>query len=166
MSKKIKLASCIALVCVMFVSMATVFSSAVFYYGDADNNGKVTSGDARIILRMALSLDPKPAQTDIKFILADVDGNGKITSSDARSALRMALNLDAKKEYVTNPPATNPPVTNPPVTNPPVTNPPVTNPPVTNPPVTNPPVTNPPVTDAGIQFGPGSNPGSVDIGNL
>lgn len=55
--------------------------------GDADGDGKVTSADARLILRAAVGLE----QIDLE--VADIDGDGKITSADAREALRGSVGL-------------------------------------------------------------------------
>lgn len=48
--------------------------------GDCDKDGKITSADARLALRMAVGLEEADA-------VADVNGDGKITSADAREIL-------------------------------------------------------------------------------
>ena len=59
--------------------------------GDVNGDGKVTSADARLALRAALSLEMlNPRQA----LAADTDKNGIIRSSDARMILRVALKLD------------------------------------------------------------------------
>ena len=60
--------------------------------GDVDSDGKVTSSDARILLRVAVKLETLP--DDIR-IYGDFDRNGEITSDDARTALRIAVKLDS-----------------------------------------------------------------------
>lgn len=60
--------------------------------GDADGDGKITSSDARKILRYSLKLDSVP--DGAAFAGADYNGDGKISSSDARLVLRKALKLD------------------------------------------------------------------------
>ena len=52
--------------------------------GDADGDGKVTSADARLILRAAVGLE------EVSPEAGDLDGDGKITSADSREALRIA----------------------------------------------------------------------------
>ncbi|MBQ6898720.1 MAG: dockerin type I repeat-containing protein, partial [Clostridia bacterium] len=65
--------------------------------GDADNNGKVESNDARCILRIAVNLDKIDTSG---FMKADVDGDGKITAADAREALRLAVGLDNAPAHI------------------------------------------------------------------
>ncbi|MBQ6164528.1 MAG: N-acetylmuramoyl-L-alanine amidase [Clostridia bacterium] len=69
--------------------------------GDTDGNGKITSADARIALRISAKLE-KPDDEMKKR--ADVDRNGRVNSSDARIILRAAAKLSdltAADEYVT-----------------------------------------------------------------
>lgn len=56
--------------------------------GDVNGDGKITSSDARSILRASVGLEEVPLQR------GDMDGDGKITSSDARTALRKATGLE------------------------------------------------------------------------
>ena len=60
--------------------------------GDMDADGELTSGDARLILRAALSLEKVPASS---LPYADVDRNSLTEASDARDTLRCALGLEA-----------------------------------------------------------------------
>ena len=63
--------------------------------GDVDCDGKVTTADARYILRYAVGLgnyDKVITNADI-IKLADMDGNGKVEPADARMALRAAVGL-------------------------------------------------------------------------
>lgn len=64
---------------------------AVYYYGDADLDGKLTAGDARIALRTAVGLD-HPEGTPL--ILLDVDADNAVTAGDARIILRAAVGLE------------------------------------------------------------------------
>ena len=59
--------------------------------GDADQDGKITTADARLVLRVAVQLEV-PAE----WIIAncDVDNSGEITTSDARMILRAAVLLE------------------------------------------------------------------------
>lgn len=59
--------------------------------GDVDGDGKVTSIDARLILRASVGLE------QIAIDSGDLDGDGKITASDARQALRISTGLEAQK---------------------------------------------------------------------
>lgn len=85
------------------ILLAAVFLLILTYYcfsvsavnvikGDYDQNGKVTSSDARNILRIALKMKSE-TDRDVIF-LCDVNSDGYITSSDARIALRTALMLE------------------------------------------------------------------------
>ncbi len=58
--------------------------------GDADGDGKVTSADARLILRAAVGLE------NVSLERGDIDGDGKITSSDARDVLRIATGQEVE----------------------------------------------------------------------
>lgn len=59
--------------------------------GDVNQDGKVTSADARLILRAsALMIELDSRQT----LLADVNEDGKITSADARIILRMSAGIE------------------------------------------------------------------------
>ena len=59
--------------------------------GDADGDGTLTSSDARLALRAAVSLD---SLSKAQLAAADADKDGKITSSDARLILRAAVGLE------------------------------------------------------------------------
>ena len=61
--------------------------------GDVDNDGNVTTKDARLALRAAISLEnylPGSAE----YVACDVDYDGKVSTSDARLILRAAIGLD------------------------------------------------------------------------
>ena len=58
--------------------------------GDADNNGKINSSDARTVLRVSAKLD-EISETDAMF--CDINGDERITSSDAREILRASASL-------------------------------------------------------------------------
>lgn len=58
--------------------------------GDIDGDGKVTSKDARLALRMAAGLI-KPSNYQLR--VGDLNGNGKIDASDSRNILRKAAKL-------------------------------------------------------------------------
>ena len=66
------------------------YNSAV-YYGDMDDDGKITASDARIILRIGAHLTAGTVSQKKK---ADINGDGKINSIDARRVLRIAAKLD------------------------------------------------------------------------
>lgn len=55
--------------------------------GDADGDGKITSADARLILRASVGLEEIPLE------IADVDGDGKVTSADSREVMRQSVGL-------------------------------------------------------------------------
>lgn len=58
-----------------------------YILGDVNEDGTVTSADARLALQYS-SRTVTP--TDRQFVLSDVDGNGKITAADARYILNYA----------------------------------------------------------------------------
>ncbi len=64
--------------------------------GDVDGDGKITSADARLILRRAADLI---TFTDAQNKLADIDGDGEVTPSDARIVLRIAAGLESIDDY-------------------------------------------------------------------
>lgn len=59
--------------------------------GDVNNDGKITTADARVLLRTALKLEPL---TDDILLYGDTNNDGKITSADARTLLRVAMKLE------------------------------------------------------------------------
>ena len=69
---------------------APVFAGAAELRGDVDGDGKITSADARSVLRFAVLLE---APTTTQRRLADYDEDGKITAGDARFVLRKAVGL-------------------------------------------------------------------------
>ncbi len=85
-----------AAICVLFILTAVRIpqtasaGTAARYYADADNDGVVTAGDARMILRAAVGLQRFSGESRAA---ADPDGDGSVTAADARLALRMAVGL-------------------------------------------------------------------------
>ena len=65
--------------------------SVKFLQGDADLDGKVTSADARLTLRIAVGLDDV---TPITKAAADYDGDVRVSSADARLVLRASVGLE------------------------------------------------------------------------
>ena len=61
--------------------------------GDADGSGKVTSNDAAIVFKYAMTNNSTAAALE----KCDVDGDGKITASDASQVLSKAI--DEKYVY-------------------------------------------------------------------
>ena len=74
-----------------------VFSQTEVYApGDADGDGELTPGDARLALRASVGLKEKG---DVKkgsagYLACDADGDGKVTSDDARLILRASVGLE------------------------------------------------------------------------
>lgn len=77
--------------------------AAWYMYGDTDQNGKITSGDARAILRTACWLDAQPAADSLAYGAADYDRDGRITSRDARLVLRVAAKLESPAAQTAHP---------------------------------------------------------------
>ena len=61
-------------------------------FGDINEDGKRTAGDARLLLRCAVELE---IITDHILIHGDYDKDSQITSGDARVALRVAVGLES-----------------------------------------------------------------------
>ena len=59
--------------------------------GDADMDGSVTAGDARLILRLSVRIDD--GLDDEQKTMADFDGKDGVTASDARLTLRLSVGL-------------------------------------------------------------------------
>ncbi len=68
----------------------------ILYYGDVDKDFRVTSSDARLVLRFSARLI---TFTNEQCVLADTDKNGKVNSTDARAVLRLCARLDRKTEF-------------------------------------------------------------------
>ena len=77
------LASLAAILCLLVPADAAI--------GDANADGKLTVGDARTVLRVAMKLQKLPVE---RLPVCDADHNGVITVSDARAVLRAAIGLD------------------------------------------------------------------------
>ena len=88
---KIKRISVISAVAVFFFVLCAVHAAAR-PFGDVDNDGAVTSEDAREILRAAVELTTLTGETRAA---SDLDEDGSLSSADARLALRAAVGLEA-----------------------------------------------------------------------
>lgn len=89
MKKRIKCTSLVLCVVILLSSFVTVAfaEDTAFLLGDVDGSGVVDTRDARLILRMAASID-EPDLT-----LADLNGDGVISVDDAKEALIKATNI-------------------------------------------------------------------------
>ncbi len=61
--------------------------------GDADGDGQITSGDARLALRRSVGLEDYE-EGSVPYCACDADGDGKVTSGDARLILRASVGLE------------------------------------------------------------------------
>ena len=61
--------------------------------GDVDNDGKITSADARLALRRSVKLEDFPT-TSAAYYACDADEDGSVTSADARLILRASVGLE------------------------------------------------------------------------
>lgn len=61
--------------------------------GDIDSDGKISAGDARLVLRASVGLE------DIAIELGDIDNDGKISAGDARLVLRASVGLEDLNQY-------------------------------------------------------------------
>lgn len=84
-----------ALVIVVLAVIFTVSVSAETYIrGDFNMDGRINASDARLVLRVAASLD---SATENQKLIADMNDDGKITASDARTILRVSAQLEDSK---------------------------------------------------------------------
>lgn len=73
-----------------------IYLDPLYIMGDADNDGRITSGDARILLRISVGLEKREARHVCQF---DTDNDGKTTAADARKVLRVSVGLDEPHYY-------------------------------------------------------------------
>ena len=62
--------------------------------GDVDNDGEITSADARLALRASVGLENTITPGSDAYLAADADGDGEVTSGDARLILRASVGLE------------------------------------------------------------------------
>ena len=67
-------------------------------WGDMDGDKKVSSADARLVLRQSVGLENYPAEARAR---CDIDKDNKVSSSDARLVLRCAILLDPFSDLLT-----------------------------------------------------------------
>lgn len=70
---------------------AVTASAKSYSLGDVNGDGKITSADARMILRVAAKID---SFSEAQEKAADVNRSGKVNSGDARTALRVAAKIE------------------------------------------------------------------------
>lgn len=80
--------TCVLCFC-LCVMCAVPVASADKFMGDVDGDGKITSLDARMVLRVAAGIEPLSRKLSNT---CDIDADGYITIGDAWSVLRMACN--------------------------------------------------------------------------
>ena len=88
--KKIRAFLAVVLAAAMLLPCVPLSFAAAPVLGDADGSGEVQPADARLVLRMSVSLEKKPED----ITLLDVDADGELTSADARLILRYAVKLE------------------------------------------------------------------------
>lgn len=84
---------------VIYVTYRSVISvSAVDwtkrYFGDTDQDGKVTAMDARLALRHSIGLEDNEFKNQMNEVYSDIDFDGLVSASDARIILRIAVGLE------------------------------------------------------------------------
>ena len=92
---------------VLAAAVMGIVSSAAFLPGDMNRDGKVTSADARTVLRIAARLESvenyvDESQTAGARLPGDMNRDGKVTSQDARIVLRVAAKLESVEDYMDN----------------------------------------------------------------
>lgn len=91
MKKKILSFVLVLSVLISVFSVAVTTNAASALWGDANGDGKVTTGDALIVLRVAAGIEDNLSEEAKK--LCDVNEDGYITLFDARKILRSAAGL-------------------------------------------------------------------------
>ena len=66
--------------------------------GDVDEDGKITSADARLALRRSVKLETYP-EGSAQHLACDVDRDGSVTASDARLILRGSVGLENTEKW-------------------------------------------------------------------
>lgn len=64
------------------------------YFGDTDQDGKVTAMDARLVLRHSIGLEDNEFSNQMNELYSDIDFDGVVSASDARIILRIAVGLE------------------------------------------------------------------------
>ena len=64
--------------------------------GDANNDGKISAADARLVLRMAAKIDE---YSDEQIAYLDLNNDKKITAADARILLRISAKIESIENY-------------------------------------------------------------------
>ncbi len=91
-------------ICIVLLGFALFFGSfavaqaSTVRVGDANGDGEITAGDARIALRLSVGLD-KASYT--AKIYADADADGEVTAGDARTLLRISVGLEPESVLAT-----------------------------------------------------------------
>lgn len=82
----------------LFCSLFSFANAAGVRVGDADGDGNVTAGDARLALRVSAGID-KASYYAKQY--ADTNADGKITADDARMLLRVSAGLEDESVLAT-----------------------------------------------------------------
>lgn len=113
---KIKIIS-VGIAVLMFALFATCVTAAPDLFTaavDVSGDGRVTSTDARILLRRSAGLEQLQETAAAKaarvLVFGDCNGDGKVNSSDARMVLRYAARLIDQSQFIL--PVEPPPTTN------------------------------------------------------
>lgn len=72
---------------------AAILIFSAFKKGDGDNDGEITSADARLALRLSVGLESFTPDSEA-FKALDIDSDGTVTPSDARTLLRISVGLE------------------------------------------------------------------------
>ncbi|MBQ6019072.1 MAG: dockerin type I repeat-containing protein [Clostridia bacterium] len=75
----------------LLVPLALPAAAKLYSLGDVTGDGKITSADARAILRYAAKIE---RFSEAQEAAADINRSGKVNSGDARTALRVAARLE------------------------------------------------------------------------
>lgn len=77
--------------CITLLTVNVVEATVKYKLGDINEDGNVTTADARLALRNSVGLEKL---SDVQLLAADINKNGKVETSDARLILRAAVGLE------------------------------------------------------------------------
>ncbi|MBE6812061.1 MAG: peptidase M15 [Ruminococcaceae bacterium] len=83
----------------MLFATSVLPTSAASSFADADNDGRILSADARIVLRASVGLSP---WTDEMLKNCDIDNDKTLTSGDARLILRLSVGFGNEDDSCLN----------------------------------------------------------------
>ncbi len=99
MSRKMRAIVAFVLIAIIITASIVPNNALVIkrLYGDIDNDGYITTEDARTALLVAAGISDKVLR-GLDFESADIDSDGRITTQDARNILKVAAGMSPETE--------------------------------------------------------------------